>query len=324
MIYYRKSKNTLSPLLITAFFVGYIILINITYFGLDTGRYMEQVYFPVVPVIIIPVITDVLKNAKKDLRLIILLAVIAVMLVRSVLIIGFTQFPERTSVINGMIAYSRESEGTKCIVDIDQIKQPGTPELSLDWSLPVESLLLSAQEGPGCSVSIISKQDIDDEKNSHNLTPGKFFFTKFEIADITYLNHRYFTLHDDPYTNLELIPKDMISFAKNIRLSVSSPGILKSGQIANIEVAIQNYNPLPIIGELRKDIKISYHWYRNEKLIVWDGIRTSLEKNIYKKSRQSLSVRTPDEQGRYNLVIEMMIEGRMWFSNGAGKEVIVN
>jgi hypothetical protein len=324
MIYYRKSKNTLKPLLIILFFVGYILLINITYFGLESGRYMEQVYFPMVPVIIIPLVTDVLKNAKKNLRLIIYVTIITIMLVRTLLITGFTHFPERTSMIKGIIAYSRESAGTKFIVDFDQLKQPGSAELSLDWSLPVESLLLSAQDGPDHTVSIISQQDIDYKNNIHNLTPEKFIFTKYEINDITYLDHHYFMLHDDPYKKIEMMPEDMINFGKNVRLSFSAPGSLNIGQTAMIRVTIQNNNPLPIIGELRKIIKISYHWYRDEKLYLWDGIRTPLQVNIYKKSQQSISIGTPDEPGRYKLVIEMMIEDRMWFANNEGKEVIVN
>jgi len=62
---------------------------------------------------------------------------------------------------------------------------------------------------------------------------------------------------------------------------------------------------------------ISYHWFRDDKLIVWDGVRTRLPRDVRAGSRASLAVRvkTPAEPGAYVLQLTLVHENVSWFEN---------
>jgi hypothetical protein len=64
-------------------------------------------------------------------------------------------------------------------------------------------------------------------------------------------------------------------------------------------------------------VRISYHWYDlNEQLLVWDGERTNLGRDVAPGERGELfmSVVLPERTGRYRLVVELVHEGIAWFS----------
>ena len=62
---------------------------------------------------------------------------------------------------------------------------------------------------------------------------------------------------------------------------------------------------------------ISYHWFRDDKLIVWDGARTRLPRDVRAGGRASLAVRvkTPAEPGAYVLQLTLVHENVSWFEN---------
>ena len=62
---------------------------------------------------------------------------------------------------------------------------------------------------------------------------------------------------------------------------------------------------------------MSYHWFRDDTLIVWDGVRTRLPRDVRAGSRASLAVRvkTPAEPGAYVLQLTLVHENVSWFEN---------
>jgi hypothetical protein len=62
---------------------------------------------------------------------------------------------------------------------------------------------------------------------------------------------------------------------------------------------------------------ISYHWFRDDTLIVWDGVRTRLPRDVRAGGRASLAVRvkTPAEPGAYVLHLTLVHENVSWFEN---------
>ena len=62
---------------------------------------------------------------------------------------------------------------------------------------------------------------------------------------------------------------------------------------------------------------VSYHWLRDGRLIVWDGVRTALPRDLRAGSRAALSahVTTPDEPGSYVLQLTLVHELVTWFEH---------
>lgn len=69
---------------------------------------------------------------------------------------------------------------------------------------------------------------------------------------------------------------------------------------------------------------VSYHWLRDDRLIVWDGERTALPRDLRAGSRAALSahVTAPDEPGSYLLQLTLVHELVTWFEHrGAAMSV---
>ena len=60
---------------------------------------------------------------------------------------------------------------------------------------------------------------------------------------------------------------------------------------------------------------VSYHWFRDNRLVVWDGERTRLPRDLRAGSRAAVSVHvtTPTEPGSYVLMLTLVHELRAWF-----------
>ena len=60
---------------------------------------------------------------------------------------------------------------------------------------------------------------------------------------------------------------------------------------------------------------VSYHWFRGDRLVVWDGERTRLPRDLRAGSRAALAVRvaTPVDPGSYLLQLTLVHELVTWF-----------
>jgi hypothetical protein len=66
----------------------------------------------------------------------------------------------------------------------------------------------------------------------------------------------------------------------------------------------------------RTGVLLSYHWLDERgNPIVWDGIRTALERTVAPGERleTELRIRGPIPPGRYRLAVDLVDEGRLWF-----------
>ena len=69
---------------------------------------------------------------------------------------------------------------------------------------------------------------------------------------------------------------------------------------------------------------VAYHWFRDDRLVVWDGERTRLPRDLGAGGRAALSVRveTPAEPGSYVLQLTLVHELVSWFENKGAATVI--
>lgn len=62
---------------------------------------------------------------------------------------------------------------------------------------------------------------------------------------------------------------------------------------------------------------VSYHWFRDDRLLVWDGERTLLPRDLRAGSSAAMAVRvtTPSEPGSYVLKLTLVHELVSWFEH---------
>jgi len=65
------------------------------------------------------------------------------------------------------------------------------------------------------------------------------------------------------------------------------------------------------------EVFVSYHWFRDDRLVVWDGERTRLPRDLRAGSRAAVSVHvaTPSEPGAYVLTLTLVHELVTWFEH---------
>jgi hypothetical protein len=153
-------------------------------------RYREQVNFALSAWILIALGTVVLREARwRNLALPLLLLAIGYRIARAERIAPY--YAERTALIKSEIARARALGWSKAIVPAPVWFGPPHDAIGRSWSTPVESLLLSAKDGPQGTVSLITEEDLDspDARNS----PDGFIFRRWDTLDPAWLNRRWFT-----------------------------------------------------------------------------------------------------------------------------------
>ncbi|MFO7980808.1 MAG: methyltransferase domain-containing protein [Candidatus Aminicenantes bacterium] len=85
-----------------------------------------------------------------------------------------------------------------------------------------------------------------------------------------------------------------------------------------LQATLQNTGFLPWYSvDASRPVFVSYHWQDHSgKTVIYDGKRTSFAKQINpgEKTTVSVSIKTPDSQGRYVLAVDLVCEGVTWFS----------
>ena len=69
---------------------------------------------------------------------------------------------------------------------------------------------------------------------------------------------------------------------------------------------------------------VSYHWLRDGRLVVWDGERTPLPRELRAGSRAAVSMRvaTPHEPGAYVLMVTLVHEQVTWFEQKRASTIV--
>jgi hypothetical protein len=69
---------------------------------------------------------------------------------------------------------------------------------------------------------------------------------------------------------------------------------------------------------------VTYHWLRDQQLVVWDGERTRLPRDLRAGSRAGVSVHvaTPTEPGSYVLMLTLVHELVTWFEHKGAKPIV--
>jgi hypothetical protein len=99
------------------------------------------------------------------------------------------------------------------------------------------------------------------------------------------------------------------------------PGEMAASTVVAVPVAIRNNGDRVWPAS---QVFVSYHWLRDEQLVVWDGKRTSLPRDLRAGSRTALSVHvmTPSEPGSYVLMMTLVHELVAWFEQKGATPIV--
>jgi hypothetical protein len=97
---------------------------------------------------------------------------------------------------------------------------------------------------------------------------------------------------------------------------VDIPRKMKAGTIFKGKISVRNDGLLPWSRSGAHPVKLGHHWWEpGDKLFVWDGFRTDLDRDVQPGETVTLEVWffVPATAGEYALEIDLVQEGITWF-----------
>ncbi len=171
--------------------------------GAIHDRYREQVNFALVVWVVLVFCYQVLPVVRwRAVASVVLLAAALFRMVRAEWIAPW--YAERTALIEAQIESAHADGITKGIVLAPVFFGPPHHLIDLSWSTSVESLLLSAKDGPDGTVSLITTEDIELPEVRRQL--DRFIFRRWDVLDPSWLNTRYFRAPTGSYVPLTSEP----------------------------------------------------------------------------------------------------------------------
>ncbi|MBK8499557.1 MAG: hypothetical protein IPL52_12275 [Flavobacteriales bacterium] len=165
--------------------------------GFIHDRYREQVNFATTAWVLLVIALRLLPLARwRTITLAMLAAAGLFRMVRAEWIAPW--YTERTALTKARIDAARERGASKGIVQAPVYFGPPHHLIDLSWSTSVESLLLSATNGPEGTVSLITTEDLELPEVRAQL--DRFIFRRWDIMDPSWLDQRYFRAPTGRYT----------------------------------------------------------------------------------------------------------------------------
>lgn len=92
------------------------------------------------------------------------------------------------------------------------------------------------------------------------------------------------------------------------------PSSLNSNQKYKIKVKIKNISNKTWDN---KNLYLSYHWFKDGREVIWDGIRSNITKDIQPNEEVTVNVSllTPDDSGKFKLEWDLVKENKFWYSD---------
>ena len=175
-------RRRYKTLLLTYFCAGgLIVLVNATNYAREYTRYNESLYYPVVGLLTMVFMLEFYRILPDKTRMVSFAALICISLVYLNGIRNNGEYLKlRTFQIEEIIRVSRESELKKSMVRMENAERD---RWFLNWSYPIETLLLSSLSGPGQTVSVMSDEDFNYRDTTIELTPQRFMLRRWEIRE---------------------------------------------------------------------------------------------------------------------------------------------
>ena len=151
--YYVMRREIWKLLLLAGFFIGYTLVINVSYPKGADQFYIENMYLPLSVMVILPLVYEAPRVLSKRWLLISLAVIVAIRLVHIGL--SHTPYTNRVAYLKRIMATTAEQPRKKIIMDERYFSKD---TLIMSWGTPYEIWLLSTMDG-GPTRSIMIAQD---------------------------------------------------------------------------------------------------------------------------------------------------------------------
>lgn len=311
-------------LLVTAgTFSLYFVLVASAYSEIVHSRYMEQVFFPFVVISFIPVVYGYNLKLHQGLQNISTMALILLIGYRFFMIYdGSIPFRQRTIQMESMIHTAWDKGGTKYMIDESKVEKEFT---MLNWSYPIESILISSLSGNTRTVTLIPSNDLAFENNVKKITPQKFLYRRWEIKDDSWLNKSYFHLDPGVYKPLSdtSANRNLNAISTNMTVRIKSLNYYQSLDTVWIPVEITNTSGITLKTGGKNHISLSYFWMHDDNLLDWNTIKTTVDCDITTRNTQLIKVAIPSQKGKHNLKVDVIGDDNFWFGINATVPVYI-
>jgi len=221
---------------------------------------------------------------------------------------------DRTEQLIHLTEQVKKQDIQKAKIDLVNIRRPFNNWM---WSSPVEALLISAMEAPTKVVSIITQDELEFNYNKSRLNEDNFLFRRFDVIEYEDLNSRYFEFKKTAYASLnsDRNVDEVKSMGDAISIRpVGEDSIFKVPAKSEswIDLIIENGSGKVLPSSSETLLYLAPHWYKNDTLFNWDGLRTPLEIDILHAHQQKIQIQAPEEKGIYELQFDIVKEKEYW------------
>ncbi|MGQ0829459.1 MAG: hypothetical protein ACT4ON_13810 [Bacteroidota bacterium] len=318
-IYLFKMKNWLYFIFLPAFSLFYLAIILITYYKGESVL-MYQNYYTVFGVFAAVSFMYILySNFKKKWRLFLVLPLLVLNL--GGIYKAHAILTKRIEYVDHLVSYGRKQDNKKFLISAQNFQwQIGW----ISWSLPFETALYSAIEGPDSAVTFF----VTDEMNKYDSLINKknvFFGPEWAITwfGSQNLNRNYFHFPSTGYKKLTTSQADT-SFSEEV-FNKNNVQIIPVKEKIYCDPDSFVYVPIRIINLSEKalasipkgdePIFLSYHVYdiKNKIILPDQGVRTPFDIDIEKEYLQGLLVTLPKKRGNYVIAVDIVTENKRWW-----------
>lgn len=319
-ICYIRKREYEKLIFVMVGFWGYVVLINITEKQTVDWFYTEHLYLPLTIIVSMPFLIDLFPNASKSaqFRYVGLCLLIVACSLFGFISLGRT-YENRLNKMKNLIYQSGHCQESKFSVDRKNYfeKDFWNKEIHLYWSFPSESIMQTALDGR--PKTLIFDKDLAKSIPNPKARSSRVALAPWYSVSYKQLNQRYFPFKEGYYIDLNTkmdLSRLNEQFVRNISIQIPNPPTyLKSNRMCHLEALVTNHNDIPLRSALINGhmIRFGYHWEKDDSIIVWDGLRTPLEVDIYGSILQKIRVFTPKAPGQYTLVVDIVAESWRWF-----------
>ena len=316
-----KKKQWIRLAVVTTTFLLYLLLVNSAY-PFSSPDYMEQLMYPFIPIVFIPLIYGFPLIGRQGLLNISILLVSGLIVYRlAVIYYGGESFMRRVAQMEQLIQVARQKGGDKFIVNENAADHGYS---ILNWSYPIETMLLSAIDGNDISVTIVPQKIFNTAIPGEGIGAAQFIFRNKQLKTHSWLNQKYFHMDIGPYRTLNdtISNKNTNIAASNLRIVIHSKSIYQSMDTAWVPVSIINQGESPIYSGLKNNVYLSYFWVVKNDVLNWNEIRTPLQADIVRYLKQDIKVAIPRQKGRMQLKVDIIADGN-WLGIYSQEDVLV-
>lgn len=324
IVYLISKKKIKVLLLLLASTFALLFVVNMSANANYFMRYHESMYNPLVFVLSFFFVYELLNIKGIWLQRALLTIVVLLAFNR----IGWTwnygeDLRKRSAQLERIVDYAQMLGHSKYLIEPKNMQKHYS---HIAWSNPIETLFYSAIDGKDKSLSIATTVDYEYNKNFRELNDSNYMFRMHEIKSHDFLNSRFFKLKKEGYQRLNNSGVDGLNieaFASNLSIDLKKDQVFTADDTLYLMVELKNDNESKLPSSLTDQIYISYHLYQDGALLKWDGLRTPIEVDVFGSFSQHINFAVPEKPGVYQVVPDIVIEGKTWFNLGSSVDIVV-